>query len=167
MLIRAEEERDWPSVYALNAAVFETPAEADLVDALRRETKPIISLVADDAGAIDGHIMFSPVSLIEHPGLKIMGLAPMAVAANRQRSGIGSLLVRAGLEACKEIGAGAVVVLGHSDYYPRFGFAPAVNFAISCGYDVPAEAFMALELRPGYLRDASGMVKYLAAFDNL
>jgi len=167
MLIRAEEERDWPSVYALNAAVFETPAEADLVDALRRETKPIISLVADDAGAIDGHIMFSPVSLIEHPGLKIMGLAPMAVAANRQRSGIGSLLVRAGLEACKQIGAGAVVVLGHSDYYPRFGFTAAVNFGIGCGYDVPAEAFMALELRPGYLRDASGMVKYLAAFDNL
>ena len=54
------------------------------------------------------------------------------------------MLVRAGLEACKEIGAGAVVVLGHSDYYPRFGFAPAVNFAISCGYDVPAEAFMKL-----------------------
>ena len=117
MLIRAEEERDWPSVYALNAAVFETPAEADLVDALRRETKPIISLVADDAGAIDGHIMFSPVSLIGHPGLKIMGLAPMAVSAKRQRSGIGSLLVRAGLEACKEIGAGVVVVLGHADYY--------------------------------------------------
>ncbi len=123
--------------------------EADLVDALRRETKPIISLVADDAGAIDGHIMFSPVSLIEHPGLKIMGLAPMAVVAKRQRSGIGSSLVRAGLEACKEIGAGAVVVLGHADYYPRFGFAPAVNFAIGCGYDVPAEAFMAVELRRG------------------
>ena len=82
MLIRAEEERDWAAVYALNAAVFETPAEADLVDALRRETKSIISLVADDAGAIDGHIMFSPVSLIGHPGLKIMGLAPMAVAAS-------------------------------------------------------------------------------------
>ena len=167
MLIRAEEEREWPLVYALNAAVFETPAEADLVDALRRETKPIISLVADDAGAIDGHIMFSPVALIGHPGLKIMGLAPMAVAAKRQRNGIGSLLVRAGLEACKEIGAGAVVVLGHADYYPRFGFAPAVNFGIGCGYDVPAEAFMALELRPGYLRGASGTIKYLAAFDNL
>ena len=111
--------------------------------------------------------MFSPVSLIEHPGLKIMGLAPMAVAAKRQRSGIGSLLVRAGLEACKEIGAGAVVVLGHADYYPRFGFTAAVNFAIGCGYDVSAEAFMALELRPGYLRDVSGTVKYLAAFDNL
>jgi len=67
----------------------------------------------------------------------------------------------------QEIGAGAVVVLGHSDYYPRFGFTAAVKFGIGCGYDVPAEAFMALELRPGYLRDASGMVKYLAAFDNL
>jgi putative acetyltransferase len=167
MLIRAEEERDWAAVYALNAAAFETTAEADLVDTLRREPKPIISLVADDAGEIVGHIMFSPVSLIGHPGLKIMGLAPMAVSAKRQRSGIGSLLVRAGLEACKEIGAGAVVVLGHADYYPRFGFTAAVNFAIGCGYDVPAEAFMAVELRPGYLRDASGMVKYLAAFDNL
>jgi len=76
------------------------------------------------------------------------------------------LLVRAGLEACKEIGAGAVVVLGHSDYYPRFGFTAAVNFGIGCEYDVPAEAFMALELRPGYLRGASGTVKYLTAYDD-
>ena len=167
MLIRAEEERHWPSVYALNAAVFETPAEADLVDALRREPRPMISLVADDAGEIVGHIMFSPVTLIGHPGLRIMGLAPMAVVAHRQRSGIGTLLVRAGLEACKEIGAGAVVVLGHPDYYPRFGFVPAVNFAIGCEYAVPAEAFMAVELRPGYLRGVSGTVKYLAPFDNL
>jgi hypothetical protein len=70
-----------------------------------------------------------------------MGLAPMAVVAHRQHSGIGTLLVRAGLEACKEIGAGAVVVLGHPDYYPRFGFVPAVNFAIGCEYAAPAEAF--------------------------
>jgi putative acetyltransferase len=128
MLIRAEEERDWAAVYALNAAAFETTAEADLVDTLRRELKPIISLVADDAGEIVGHIMFSPVALTGHPDLSIMGLAPMAVAAPRRRSGIGSLLVRAGLDRCMQIGVGAVVVLGHPAYYPRFGFVASVQF---------------------------------------
>ncbi len=167
MLIRAEEERDWAAVYPLNVAAFETTTEADLVDTLRCEPMLVISLVADDAGKIVGHIMFSPVVLTDHPDLRIMGLAPMAVAAPRRRSGIGTLLVRAGLDGCIQIGAGAVVVLGHPAYYPRFGFVPAVNFAMRCEYDVPAEAFMLMELRPGYLRGATGTVKYLAAFDNL
>lgn len=167
MLIRAEEERDWAAVYALNAAAFETTAEADLVDTLRRESKPIISLVADDAGEIVGHIMFSPVALTGHPDLSIMGLAPMAVAAPRRRGGIGTLLVRTGLDRCMQIGAGAVVVLGHPAYYPRFGFVPSVNFAMRCEYDVPAEAFMVVELRSGYLRGATGTIKYLAAFNNV
>ncbi len=167
MLIRAEEERDWAAVYALNAAAFETTAEADLVDTLRREPKPIISLVADDAGEIVGHIMFSPVALTGHPDLSIMGLAPMAVAAPRRRGGIGALLVRAGLDRCMQIGVGAVVVLGHPAYYPRFGFVASVNFAMRCEYDVPAEAFMVVELRSGYLRGATGTISYLAAFNNV
>jgi putative acetyltransferase len=167
VLIRAEQDCDWPAVYALNAAAFETSAEADLVDRLRVETKTIISLVADDVGQIVGHIMFSPVSLTGHPGLRIMGLAPMAVATPRQRSGIGTLLVRAGLDRCLRMSAGAAVVLGHPDYYPRFGFVPAVNFAIRCEFEVPDEAFMVMELQPGYLRGAKGTVKYLAAFDKL
>ena len=166
MLIRAEEQRDWAAVYAVNVSAFETPAEAKLVDALRDQAQPLVSLIAEEGGAIVGHIMFSPVSLAGHAALRIMGLAPMAVAPEHQRKGIGSALVRAGLEQCKQLDFGAVVVLGHSAYYPRFGFSPSARFGISCEYDVPDEVFMAVELQADFLRDASGKVKYHAAFSN-
>jgi putative acetyltransferase len=168
MLVRAEQDKDWAAVHAVNVSSFETPAEANLVDALRAQAQPIVSLVAeDDNGAIAGHIMFSPVSLPGHPGLKVMGLAPMAVAPEHQRKGIGSALVRAGLEQCRQLGFVAVVVLGHAEYYPRFGFSPSTRFGIGCEYDVPEDVFMAMELQPAALRGITGTVKYHAAFSNL
>jgi putative acetyltransferase len=167
MLIRPEEPGDWAAVHAVNASAFETPAEAMLVDLLREEAQPIVSLVADADGAIVGHILFSPVSLPGHPALRIMGLAPMAVTPEHQRKGIGSALVRAGLERCSQLGFGAVVVLGHADYYPRFGFHPSTRFGIGCEYDVPADVFMAMELQDGYLQDASGKIQYHAAFSRV
>jgi len=167
MLIRAEENKDWPLVHALNASVFDTPAEARLVDALRQNATRIISLVAVDGAEIVGHILFSPVSTANDPDLKIMGLAPMAVAVARQRCGIGSLLVRAGLERCQQLGFGAVVVLGHPAYYPRFGFVPAARFGLTCMYDAPIEAFMAVELIADYLQGAKGMIEYHTAFSDL
>lgn len=161
--IRAETERDREAVHALNAAAFGQATEALLVDMLRAQAAPVISLVAQDGDTVVGHIMFTPVSLAGHGGL-IMGLAPMAVEPSRQRAGIGSALVRAGLERCKELGAAAAVVLGHPAFYPKFGFLPAARFGLACEYDVPPEAFMALELRAGALRGASGTVRYHAAF---
>ncbi len=101
MIIRAEELKDQFAVYAVNQSAFETPAEADLVDILRKEAHPIVSLVAEENGAIIGHIMFSPVSLSGHSDLKIMGLGPMAVIPERQGEGTGSALVKAGLEKCR------------------------------------------------------------------
>jgi putative acetyltransferase len=167
MLIRTEEEKDRPHVFALNAAAFETPAEANLVEALRQRARPVVSLVAEDNQTIVGHIMFSPVLLSGHPDVKIMGLAPMAVAPIHQRKGIGSALVRAGLEQCKQLGFGAVVVLGHPEYYPRFGFSPSSRFGIGCEYEVPEEVFMATEQQPDYLRGKSGTIKYHAAFSDV
>ena len=164
MLIRPEERRDWAAVHAVNLSAFETPEEANLVDALREHARPIVSLVAEDDGAIVGHIMFSPVSLAGHPELRIMGLAPMAVVPPHQRKGIGSALVRAGLEQCRQLGFRAVVVLGHPSYYPRFGFSPSASYGVGCEYDVPQEAFMVVELHAGFLRGASGKVKYHPAF---
>jgi putative acetyltransferase len=124
----------------------------------------VISLVAEHEREIVGHIMFSPVSLAGHADSKIMGLAPMAVAPEHQRIGIGSALVVAGLEHCKRIGIGAVVVLGHPRYYPRFGFVPATRFGMVSEYDAPEEAFMALELLPGYLGRKAGVIRYHPAF---
>lgn len=167
MRIRAEKARDWPGVRAVHEAAFETTAEADLVDTLREHATPIVSLIAEDAESLIGHIMFSPVVLIEHPDLKVMGLAPMAVAPKVQRRGVGSALVHAGLDECRKLGFGAVVVLGHPDYYPRFGFSPAANHDITCAYEVPEEAFMVVELERGFLRGASGMVRYHRAFDDV
>jgi putative acetyltransferase len=167
MLIRAEQEQDRADVHAVNVSAFETPLEADLVDALREQAEPLVSLVAEDNGAIVGHIMFSPVSLSGHPGLKMMGLAPMAVAPEHQRQGVGSALVRAGLEQCKQLGCMAVVVLGHPKYYPRFGFSPSTRFGIGSEYEVPEEVFMATELQPSALTGKTGTVKYNAAFGSV
>jgi putative acetyltransferase len=167
MLIRAEEHGDWAAVHAVNVSAFERPAEANLVDALREHAQPIVSLVAEDNGAIVGQIMFSPVSLSGDPALEIMGLAPMAVLPGHQRRGIGSALVRAGLEQCRQLGFGAVVVLGHPAYYPRFGFSPSARCGIGCEYEVPEDVFMVLELRAGFLRGASGKVRYHAAFSSV
>jgi putative acetyltransferase len=165
--IRAEEEKDWTDVQAANESAFERSAEAHLVAALREQARPVVSLVAEDGGAIVGHIMFSPVVLSGHPELKIMGLAPMAVTPEHQGKGIGSALVRVGLEQCKQLDFGAVVVLGHPEYYPRFGFSVAMRLGIGCEYEVPEEAFMVVELQPGFLLGASGKVKYHAAFSNV
>lgn len=164
MLIRAEEQADRAAVRAVNVSAFETALEANLVDALRDQAEPLVSLVAEDDGVIVGHIMFSPVSLSGHPALHIMGLAPMAVSPARQRKGIGRALVRAGLERCTRLGIGAVVVLGHPAYYRRFGFSPSARFGVSCEYDVAEEVFMVLELHAGFLDGASGSIKYHAAF---
>jgi putative acetyltransferase len=166
VLIRAEQPGDWVAVHRVNESAFETPLEANLVDALRQQASDAVSLVAEHGGAIIGHIMLSPLTLSEHPDLKLMGLAPMAVAPPHQRSGVGSALVRAGLERCKELGYGAVVVLGHPEYYPRFGFSPASRFGIGCEYDVPEDVFMMLELQPGFLDGTSGVIRYHDAFRN-
>lgn len=167
MLIRAERRNDKAAIYEVNVAAFESSGEAELVEALREQAEPIISLVAEDGEAVVGHIMFSPVSLSTDPELRVMGLAPMAVTPAHQRQGVGLALVRAGLERCKEMGFSAVVVLGHPEYYPRFGFLQASRFGLHCEYEAPEEAFMALELKPGALDGKHGVVKYHAAFSNV
>ena len=148
----------------MSRAAFDTGSEADLVDRLRERANPFISLVADDGGSIVGHILFTPVTLSGHANLRLLGLAPMAVVPSAQRRGIGSALVCAGLERCRKEGAAAVVVLGHPAYYPRFGFSAASGFGIRSEYDVPDEAFMALELEAGSLRGRTGTIRYHDAF---
>jgi len=164
VLIRPEGQDDRAAVHALNSRAFASAAEATLVEALRKRAQPAISLVVEHEQEIIGHITFSPVSLSGHPDLQIMGLAPMAVAPEHQRMGVGSALVRAGLEQCKRLGFGAVVVLGHPEYYPRFGFVPSTRFHIGSEYNAPEDAFMAMELLPGYLHQRAGTIRYHAAF---
>ncbi|MCX6356155.1 MAG: N-acetyltransferase [Candidatus Aureabacteria bacterium] len=165
--IRPEQETDIAQIHAVNAAAFPTSAEAILVDNLRQSASPLISLVAEHNGKIIGHILFTPMTLPASATVKVMGLAPMAVLPENQRQGIGSTLIKAGLIACKDLGAGAVVVLGHPDYYPKFGFVPASHFGLRTEYDVPDEVFMALEVVLGALKGISGVVKYHGAFSKV
>lgn len=167
MNIRNEIESDWPSIWKLNAGAFKTEAEAALVDLLRKNGNPFVSIVAEEDQTIVGHILFTPVTLTGHPNLKMMGLAPMAVAPQYQKKGIGSSLVRSGLKECEKLEMGAVVVLGHPKYYPRFGFLPASNFQIKSEYEVPDDVFMVKELRPGYLKGKFGTIKYQEEFGKL
>jgi len=167
VMIRTENENDIEQVFSVNSAAFETSAEALLVNLLRVNANPVISLVAENLGKIIGHIMFSPVTLSGDTQLKIMGLAPMAVLPENQKSGVGSQLISSGIEACKKLGYFGVVVLGHPEYYPRFGFAPSSEFNIKSEYDVPDNVFMVQELKPRYLANVSGVIKYHDVFKNV
>jgi putative acetyltransferase len=134
------------------------------VDALRDRAAPIISLVAVVDDRIVGHIIFSPMTLQSDPTLFVMALGPVAVMPDHQRRGIGSALVRAGLDECRRLGCAAIFLIGHAAYYPRFGFVPASRFGITSEYDVRDEVFLALELNEGALREQEGIIRYHAAF---
>lgn len=162
--VRAETPADFVAVARLTQIAFNHAAEVQLIDSLRKQCHDCISLVAEQHGQIVGHIMFSPATLDNGSGIKLMALAPMAVSNVLQHQGIGSALVRAGLELCKKRGIAAVVVLGHPAYYPRFGFKPASRFNISCPWQAADNAFMLLSLNPAALKDHSGQVRYHPAF---
>jgi putative acetyltransferase len=164
VMIRPEEPRDVDQIRVVNERAFGRLSEAALVDALRGPYGTI-SLVAESGGRIVGHILFSFVR-VEGAAASLItsGLAPMAVLPECQRQGIGSLLVRAGLDACRSAGHDAVVVLGHPEFYPRFGFVPADTKGLRCEYEAPREAFMALELRPAALAETRGVVRYRPEF---
>jgi putative acetyltransferase len=166
--IRYEKPGDISAIRRVNEAAFETKAEADLVDALRDKKAHVISMVASDGNHVVGHILFSPVTLTaEGSEVTLLGLAPMAVLPEYQKQGIGSKLVDNGLEESRRKGYPAVVVLGHPEYYPRFGFVPSPKYNITSEYDVPPEVFMIIELLPGVLAGKSGIAKYHEAFAEL
>lgn len=163
VLIDPELPDDADAIRVLNDAAFGQGTEGAIVDALRSASSLTISLVARIGDLVVGHAAFSPVAT-ESPGALVLGLGPVAVTPSEQRRGIGTALVRAGIERVREAGWHGVVVLGHPEYYPRFGFVPASRFGIRCEYDVPDDVFMALELRTDGLRNCAGLARYHAAF---
>lgn len=165
LTIRPEGKEDFSVIRQINRKAFDTDAEANLIEALRKSNVPIISLVAEYNDIVIGHILFSEVSLDGHcPNIKISGLAPMAVLPEYQKKGIGSQLVIEGMKACRQTEYSAVVVLGHPQFYPHFGFEPSVNFKIKSEFDVPDEVFMIKELTKDALTNCSGTIIYHAAF---
>jgi putative acetyltransferase len=162
--VRPETEADYDAIRRVNVAAFGQEAEANLVDALRDGGFVRASLVAVRDRQIVGHILFSDLPIITSSGVvPALALAPMAVLPDLQRQGIGSALVRHGLDVCRESGHAIIIVLGHPAFYPRFGFDSKLTAALESPYS-GGESFMAIELKPGALDGVKGRVQYPPPF---
>ncbi len=165
LTLRLETPEDIASIHHVNQQAFGRNQEADIVDRLREQGVLAISLVAVQDNAVVGHIAFSPVEITsEKSSFEALALAPLAVLPPYQNRGIGSQLVLAGLKECRRLGCEIVVVVGHPNYYPRFGFVPANAKGIKCEFEAPDEAWMVLELREGTLAGRQGTVRFQRAF---
>lgn len=168
VLIRPEIAADHAAVRNVNCQAFGGDAEAQLVDAVRAADLAIVSVVAqlppEQGGEVVGYLLFSPVLIHASTGtVPALSLAPMAVLPEQQRRGIGTQLVAAGLNACRDAGHTAVLVLGHPDYYPRFGFSAALAEHLESPFG-GGDAWMGLELVPGVLQGLAGRVEYSPPF---
>ncbi len=164
-VVRTERVSDVEAIHEVLTSAFEGDDEAQLVDVLRGKGAVLVSMVAELAGVVVGHVAFTR-ACIEWGGVEqpVAALGPMAVSSRHQRQGIGGQLVIAGLAACRSRGETVVVVLGHPAYYPKFGFVPADRHGLRCEFAAPPEAFMVLPLTVGALAGSQGLVKYHAAF---
>jgi len=163
--VRAEAPGDRVAVRHVDEEAFGRPDEAQLVDLLRERGGALLSLVAVVRGRVVGHVLFTPVRL-ESPdrALDGAGLGPMAVLPAFQRAGVGSRLATDGIARLRADGCPFVVVLGHPEYYPRFGFVPASRHGVRCPWPVPDDAFMLLALDPARVQGASGVARYRDEF---
>ena len=162
-IIRPETEHDFTAIQQVNRLAFDRDAEAQLVNDLRAGGYVNLSLIAELEGQIVGHILFSDLQIIgPAETLSALALAPVAVLPNYQRRGIGSQLIRRGLELCQQQGHRIVLVLGHPSYYPRFGFSAALARKLDSPY--AGDSFMALELVAGALDGVTGEVRYAPPF---
>lgn len=166
--IRQETPDDQAAVRAIHTEAFGRPGEAALVDALRNFplSENVVSLVAVVEGRVAGHVLYTPIAIVAPDGTETpaLALAPIAVAPDQQRRGIGAALIRESLARARALGHRIVVVLGHADYYPRFGFERARPLGIEAPFDVPEDVFMVQALVPGALAGVRGTVRYPEVF---
>jgi putative acetyltransferase len=164
--LREEQSGDAAAIRKVHEQAFGQPQEADIVDKLRRHCNDLLSLVAVTENKIVGHILFSPLEIkSKETTVQGMGLAPMAVLPKFRRQGIGAGLVREGITRLKSQGCPFVIVLGHPEYCPRFGFEPASRYRIQSEWEVPDDAFMILVLNQSEMRGVSGLARYRPEFD--
>ncbi|MUL37763.1 GNAT family N-acetyltransferase [Gloeocapsopsis dulcis] len=167
-MIRCENLLDASAIYNIHTQAFERENEAQLVKSIRHSERyiPQLSLVAEVDNTVVGHILFSYIDLVGEETLRILGLAPLAVVPQFQGEGIGSALIRIGLETADTMGESLVIVLGHPQFYSRFGFQPSVNYDIESPFPVPEDVFMVKPLA-NYQEKYQGKVVYPPAFQEV
>jgi putative acetyltransferase len=166
LLIRTETGQDIESIGEVNQLAFGQDDEGALVDALRAGGDAVLSMVAEVDGIIVGHIFYSELKIIaDGQTTRAIALAPMSVRPEFQRQGIGSQLIETSLRKCRDDGHQIVIVLGHPDYYPRFGFSAPLAKPLKSPY--AGDSFMALELVAGALQGVIGTVRYAPPFEAL
>ncbi len=166
--IRRETFTDYPAIAQINTLAFGQDNEAQLVERIRHSDRyiPELSLVAEIQGIVVGHILFSYIDLANEQTLQVLALAPLAIHPEFQRQGIGSALIKAGLEIAETNKEAVVIVLGHPEFYTRFGFQVSVIYGIESPFPVPEEFFMVKTL-PSYQESYKGKVIYPPAFDGV
>jgi len=168
MHIRPEQPKDEAAIRdVLKQAFAPSEGEARLVDQLRQQDDFLISLVAEVDETIVGHVLFTHATIMPQTPIRLAALAPVAVLPSHQNEGIGTALIYFGLDECQKLEFDAVAVLGHADYYPRFGFEVSTTFGLKCEWDVPEPVFMIKELKQGVLKQQEGIVKYLPVFSEI
>jgi putative acetyltransferase len=163
LIARTERPEDYAAIRLVNEEAFGRPDEADLVDRLRAQGVVLASFVAEAEGLIVGHILFSRMSIeTTDKSIAAVALAPLAVIPKFQRQGIGTMLMAHGLDWLRAQSEQIVLVLGHPDYYQRFGFSTDKARLIESPFN--PKSFMALELKPNALDGSRGKVRYPDAF---
>ena len=165
--IRQENQKDYEEVYMIVKTAFETAEhsdgnEQDLVVALRNSDRfiPELSLVAVKEDKIVGYILFTKIKIENHEEI---ALAPLAVLPEYQKQGIGSMLIEQGHKIAKQLGYHYSIVLGSENYYPKFGYIPAIQYGIQAPFNVADENFMAIKLNATDT-EIEGVVQYAKEF---
>lgn len=170
--LRQENKNDFQSVFQLIEKAFEKEEYSDhkeqfLVERLRKSDAfiPELSIVAELDGKIVGHILFTKLKIKNDlNSFESLALAPVSVLPEFQEKGIGSKLILYGHEIAKDLGYKSVILLGHQDYYPRFGYEVCEKYNIKMPFDVPAENCMVIALTEDGLKDVNGEVVYPSVF---
>ncbi|MFN6527721.1 N-acetyltransferase [Nostoc sp. ChiSLP03a] len=166
--IRCETLLDYTAIAEVNTLAFGQENEAKLIEKIRYSDRYIseLSLVAEVENVVAAHILFSYIDLVGEETLQVLGLAPLAVHPQFQRQGIGSALIKAGLEIAELKKESIVIVLGHPHFYTRFGFQSSVVYEIESPFPVPEEFFMVKALQ-NYQKQYKGKVVYPDSFDEV
>ncbi|MFX1521000.1 MAG: GNAT family N-acetyltransferase [Promethearchaeota archaeon] len=164
--IRQEVKEDYKRVYEINKMAFGQENESKLIEKIRRGPNfvPELSLVAEKDNEIVGHILFSKMKIVGESEYETLMLAPLAVIPKLQKQGIGGKLIKKGIEKAIELGFDSIIVVGHKDYYPKFGFQKASKWGVQCPFEVPEGAFMAIELTEKALENKAGVVQFPEEF---